>query len=345
MMTYDARAWLIWLVAGGLLSIVAANPLILVLLLLISRLVEYGCAPLESRGWRLPFWRISLAILAFSTLFNVLMAHVGRTILFTLPLGWPLIGGPITLEAAAYGFISGLHLVVLLSFFLAFNTIVPVSHLTGLTPSALHEMGLVMLIAITYVPETARQFRRIRDAQAIRGHRLNGLCAWQPVLIPLLISGLERAFNLSETMVARGYGSTTESRVPPRTRALLIGGLLLALAGALRLAWAGSDGWLLLVAGALAVGAAYYSLSRRVVRTHYRPRRWIWTDTLLVVGAIVSLLPLLSMSGPGQSPLAYSPYPQLMPPPFNLWTGLCLFGLAVPAILSAVVGSPLEAPR
>lgn len=345
MRQYDARAWLVWLLAGALLAITAANPLYLVLLLIISRLVQYACMPLASAGWRLPFWRIAVMILFFSTLFNFLTAHFGETVLHTLPAGWPLIGGPLTLEAAVYGFINGLRLVTMLSFFLAFNTIVPVSDLSGLTPRALHELGLVMLIAITYIPETIRQFHRIRDAQAIRGHQLNGLRAWRPVIIPLLIAGLERALNLAETMVARGYGSTEQVGMPRRLRATLLAGLLLVLGGGLRLAWRGGDGWLLLIAGGLVVGWAYRELSRRVARTRYRPRRWTTGDTLVVVGALLSLLPLLPWPGLALAGLAYTPYPQLRPPPFALLAGLTMLGLVAP-VVPVVVGRPaLEVAR
>lgn len=332
MRLYDARAWLIWLLAGGLLAITAGNPLYLILLLVISRLVQYACAPLASPGWRLPFWRIAVMILLFSTIFNFLTAHFGETVLHTLPAGWPLIGGPLTFEAAVYGFINGLRLVTMLSFFLAFNTIVPVSDLAGLTPRALHELGLVMLIAITYIPETIRQFRRIRDAQAIRGHQLNGLRAWRPVLIPLLIAGLERALNLAETMVARGYGSTDHVGMPRRVRVALLFGLLLILGGGLRLAWRGVDGWLLLFAGLLVVAFSYYHLSRRVVRTRYRPRKWTVEDAFVILGALISLLPLLPWPGQELTGLAYTPYPRLHPPPFALLVGLAILGLAAPAI-------------
>jgi energy-coupling factor transport system permease protein len=343
MRTYDARAWLVWLLVGGLLGIVTGNPFYLLLLLLISRVVQFACEPSASGGWRLPFWRVSLMILIFSTLFNLLTAHAGRTVLTTLPANWPLIGGPLTLEAAVYGFLNGLRLVTLLSFFTAFNAIVAVSDLTGLTPRALHELGLVMLIAVTYVPETAGQFRRIRDAQAIRGHRMNGLRAWRPVLIPLLIAGLERALNLSETMVARGYGSTTHVVTPFRARALFLVGLLLSLGGALRLAWAAPDGWLWIILGILVIGWAYYALSRLAPRTRYRPRRWLWTDTVLVGGAMLALLPLLPLPGLGRGALLYSPYPHLTLPPFDLRLGLCLFGLVAPAVLGLMAGRPMEA--
>ncbi len=343
MIAFDARAWLAWLFAGGLTAMMTSNPLYLVLLLLISRVVETACAPIEARGWHLPFWRISLMILAFSTLFNLLMAHVGQTVIYSLPDSWPLIGGPLTLEAAVYGFLNGLRLVVLLSFFLAFNTIVPVNELASLTPRALHDLGLVMLIAITYVPETMRQFQRIRDAQAIRGHQIDGLRAWRPVVIPLLIAGLERALNLSETMVARGYGSTNRAAMPARTRMLMLAGLVLALGGALRLTWGAVDGWLIMAAGALAVALAYRDLSRHVTHTRYRPRPWRMVDSFVAMSAFAALHPLLPLPGIGRTSLAYTPYPQLTPPPFNFWVGLGLLGLVVPAVLAAVGTPQLEA--
>jgi energy-coupling factor transport system permease protein len=332
--TFDARAWVVWLFVGGLLAILIGNPLYLILLLLISLVVRYACSPAETSGLQLPFWRVSLMILVFSTFFNMLTAHVGQTVLGELPAGWPLIGGPITLEAAAYGFLSGLRLVTLLSFFLAFNSIVPVAQLTGLAPAALHEMGLVMLIAITYVPETARQFRRIRDAQAIRGHRLRGFRDWRPILIPLLIAGLERALNLAETMVSRGYGHASAAAVPLRPQLLLLIGLLLAFVGALRLAWAASLGLPLIMAGIIAVALAYRHLSHGYVRTLYRPRRWAWADTILVAGALIPLLLLLPLPGVGRSALAYAPYPQFFPPPFDPVAGLAILGLSIPAALA-----------
>ena len=334
MRVFDPRAWVVWLLAGGLLALSTRNPLYLLLLLIISRVVHGACAVPGAAALRLPFWRLAGAILLFSTLFNLLTAHVGETELAALPDGWWLIGGPLTLEAAVYGFITGLSLITLLALFLAFNAIVPTTELAGLTPAALFELGLVLLVAITYVPETARQFQRIREAQAIRGHRLRGLRDWRPIAIPLLVGGLERALNLAETMVARGYGATEQVGIPQRTRLLLLLGLALALGGALRLSWGATDGWALIAAGVVAVALAYRGLSRRVARTRYRPRRWTWADTAIVVAALLPLALLwLPLSGGG---LGYAPYPRLSAPPFSVVAGALLLGLAAPAALEAV---------
>lgn len=339
-MILDVRAWVAWLFAGGLLAILTSNPFYLILLLIISRLVEYACAPRTPHQWRLPFWRIAVVILFFSTLFNALTAHFGQTTLFALPAQWPLIGGDITLEAAVFGFLNGLRLITLLSFFLAFNSIVPAGQLAGLTPRALHEIGLVLLIAITYIPETIGQYRRIRDAQAIRGYRMRGWRTWHPILIPLLISGLEHALNLSETMVARGYGSTTSVSMPARARAAMLAGLLLTLAGALRLVWGGLDGWALIATGGLAIAGAYLDLSRQVSRTQYYDRRWSLSDTWVVIGALIALGILLV----SRRSLNYSPYPDLTSPPFDTWVGMAILGLVVPVIITLLDKPAIEVP-
>ena len=77
-----------------------------------------------------------------------------------------------------------------------------------MAPRAFYDLGVVVLIALTYVPQTMQQWQRIREAQAIRGHRWRGVRDWQPLVIPLFIGGLERAMALAEAMVARGYGAT-----------------------------------------------------------------------------------------------------------------------------------------
>lgn len=334
MRAFRAQAWGVWLLAGGALVLATRNPLYLLLLLAISCIAQASCAN-GPAGPRLRYGRIAAFILLFSTLFNLLTAHVGETVLLTLPAGWWLIGGPITLEAAVYGFITGLGLVTLLSFFVAFNVIVPTGELIGLVPAALYELGLVLLLAITYVPETGRQLQRIREAQAIRGHRVRGLRDWRPIVIPLLVGGLERAMNLAETMVARGFGAVAHVATPWRVRLGLLAGLALTLAGALRLAWSGADGWALIGAGALAIALAYRTLSRGVRRTRYRPRPWTTADTTIVAGALLPLLLLLPLPALAGAGLGFEPYPRLALPAFSPWAGLLLLGLAVPAVWQA----------
>lgn len=337
----DARVWVVWVLATAALAMTVRNPLYTLILLLIARVVDVACGRADA-GLGLPLVRITLVVLFFATVFNGLFVHTGQTVLFQLPDALPLIGGPITLEGIIYGLETGLILLALLFLFVTFNRVISPAELVRLTPRAFHDLGVVILIAITYVPETARHLERIREAQAIRGHRLRGLRDWRPVVIPLLVGGLERAMGVAEAMVARGYGATAGQEQTSPVLAGLALGLLLLLSGWFLALWQGALGWLLLALGALLLGGLLWFNGRRVQYTHYRVRPWSRNDTLVL---LLSLLPVLAVFLPwpfiGHDTLAYTPYPRLHLPPFDPIIGLLLLFLLVPAIVSLLPGPAL----
>ena len=325
---YSPLAWLTWVLAAAVVAMMVRNPLYSVLLIAVFRLVGQACAR-PNAGFRLPFWRITAVILLFSTLFNAFSVHIGQTVLFTLPAAWPIIGGDITLEAAAFGFSNGLLLLALMAAFLAFNTAVSLSDLTRLTPRALHDMGMVVLIAITYLPETHRHLQRIREAQAARGHKLRGLRDWRPLLVPLLVGGMERAMNLAEAMAARGYGATADRRLSLRYQAGLLGGLLLGFSGwGLTFTDWARAGWLLLAIGAALFILMLRRLGRQSPHTRHRPRPWTRWDSAMVATALTPLA--LALIGGGA--LAWSPYPAITPPPFDVAAGMAMLLFVFPVI-------------
>jgi energy-coupling factor transport system permease protein len=329
---FDARAWLIWIAAAAILAMAARNPLYSLILLLASRLVDMTWTVRRPPG-RLPFWRAAALILVLSAAYQALFVHMGMITLFDLPDDWPLIGGPVTMEAVVYGLTNGLVLVTLLSVFITLNNVVPASDVLRLMPAALYDLGVVVLIALTYVPETTHHLRRIREAQAIRGHQSRGLRDWRPIVIPLLIGGLERSMNVAEAMVARGYGATADIR-PDRTAQLsLVMGLVLSLGGWLLAVWQGWVGWLILAAGLVIIATVFWRGRRRSPRTTYRPHAWSGFDNYL---ALVALWPVLLVLLPwpliDHSTLAYSPFPRFVWPTFDVWLGLAMGSLALPAI-------------
>ena len=333
----DPRSWALWLLAGAILTMSTRNPFYLVLLLSISRSVDAICGRRYSGSWSLPFWRLSATILIFSVVFNMLMAHVGSTVLATLPESWWLIGGPVTLEAAIFGLVSGLSLITLLSFFLAFTHVVPPHRMIQLVPRALHELGLVALIAMTFIPQTIVQQKRIREAQAIRGYQARGLRSWRPLVIPLLVGGMERSLNLAETMVSRGFGSVESRQQSTSARLLLVLSVSLALGGAIWLAWGGIAGWIVVAAGLGVLLVAYWLMGRGVRHTRYRAQSWQWQDTVVVVAAVLPvLLLMLPLDVIDRSTLSYAPYSVSIVPQFDAIVGLILFTLAAPSILELV---------
>ncbi len=330
---FAAQAWVIWLLTMAVLTLMTRNPFYIVILLLIARVDQLACA-IPGAGLKLRFWRLAFVVVALSILFNLLLVHIGETVWATLPGNWWVIGGILTLEAAVYGAISGLILVTLLAVFLAFNSVIPASELIRLTPRALANIGLVVMIAITYVPETAEQLQRIREAQALRGHKIKGLRDWQPIVIPLLIGGLERAMSLAETMVARGYGATSNVRQSMTLQLGLLSALLLALGGWILTFWVDWAGWIMVLVGIGLLVALSLWLGRQVHHTRYRPRQWVWKDWAVVAGALIplvlALLPTLLVDQPFYY---YTPYPRAELPEFNVLIGLSLATLAVPAII------------
>jgi energy-coupling factor transport system permease protein len=329
----DARAWLLWALTVLLAASYNRNPLYSVLLLLVVMWAHAGCVPAEEQD-AAPLTPLRFALIAvpLAALFNALSSSIGTTVLFDLPVGLPLVGGAVTLEALVFGAINGLNLTVIFVGFTTFNRALTTRALLRLTPRAFHESGVVLSIALTFVPQTLKNLARIREAQAVRGHRVQGIRDWIPILTPLLVSALERALALAESMVARGYAAVART-IHLRIRLLLALGLLTVLGGWLAYLFAPVAQAAALVVSALGVallGGALWLAGRAVRHTVYRPRRWRARDTLIVVGC----LPLLFLLFTRRAVVTYSPYPTLTLPPFNAVIGLSILGLLVPAFLT-----------
>jgi energy-coupling factor transport system permease protein len=328
----DARIWLLWVCSGMAAATTARNPLYSLIILLAAWAVQAQCALAGRRG--LPLLPLGVAVITLSALFNGLLTHFGATVLLYLPAQWPIIGGPLTLEAIVYGACNGLALLALLGIFSALNVCVPTHELVRLTPRSLHSLGVVLLIAASYGPQTARHLQLIREAQAVRGHKLRRVRDWRPIVIPLLVGGLERSVGLAEAMVARGYGATENVGPSAATRAVLTLSLLLLLGGWLLAVFGNWLGLPLLALGMAALGAVLLRLRRLQQISVYRPRPLGWNA--LVVGllaALTLLVVLLPLPWFDRTTLVYSPYPRLALPTFDPLIGLALALLAAPALV------------
>jgi len=324
------RSWLAWLAAVLLALSLTRTPLLLGLIVVCLAVLSHTLgdeaqpAPLP-----LPWLRMAALILGFSALFNALTAHFGRTVLFTLPASLPLLGGNVTLEAAVYGLLNGL---VLLGFLLVFRLLyqaLPVQALIGLLPRGLYPVAVVLSIALSFVPASLMQWQQIRAAQALRGHRVRGLRDALPLLLPLLVGGLERALQLAEAMTARGFGSlgANKQAQPDRLRLGMVLGLLLLLGGLLAmLFWQQATlGWAATVLGGVLLWVMLWLQGRRVQRTVYRRHRWSRADSLLLAAAV--LLAGVMVFAARRGWLAYSPYPALSWPTLKLWLPTVLLPL------------------
>jgi biotin transport system permease protein len=74
-------------------------------------------------------------------------------------------------------------------------------------------IGLVLAMALRFIPLVAERADRIREAQAARGGSVRGLRGLTTTVVPLLVQVLQLAHTVSEALDARGADD-----VPPARR-------------------------------------------------------------------------------------------------------------------------------
>jgi energy-coupling factor transport system permease protein len=201
---------------------------------------------------------------------------------------------------------------------MALNAIVPSHELVRMIPPAFQDLSVVILIAVTYIPETRRHLQRIREAQAVRGHRPKGLRDWRPLFVPLLVGGLERAMQLSEAMVARGHAHASASGRRTVITLALVAGIVISISGWIVSVLWGGAGYIIMSAGGLILIIAIIHEGRKVKRTRFHSSNWSIMDTAMAAAAFLALL-LVFVIWPlfGTRELNYNPYPVLGLPDYH----------------------------
>jgi energy-coupling factor transport system permease protein len=330
----NALVWFAWAAGLMVITLTTRNPLYLLIALGVTRVMNAGL-PRDLTRAQLPLWRMALFIVPLSALFNAVSVHVGDTVLFNIPGDIPVFSGAVTLEGLVYGAINGLMLVTILSIFQTLNAATAPRDWMRFAPRSYQSIGMTMSIAMGFVPQVIRRLREVREAQAVRGHRVKGIRDWLPLWVPLLTGGMEQSMQMSEAMVARGFGATQSQSSSAKRQTLLAAGLLLALAGwfsrffALQLEW---PGWVMVIAGSLTVIA---SLIRRNSTPHttlqdqrLTKRDWVCLG-LFAAGVLAYVLPALLGT---TASLFWSPYPVVTLPAFDVWLGLALLVFIAPIV-------------
>lgn len=336
--TGDVRAWLLWGAAASLPLITGRHPLILLELLVIVVIVRSVCLPRQVRhGWG---WLLRIAAIAvpIGVLFNTLTVHAGEQRMFTIPESIPFIGGPLTWNAAVYGVLSGMTIVVLVAVGTTVAAAIEWTALMRLLPNRAGGLAVAGSVAWSFLPQLARSWREIRESQAARGHQWRGLRDFAPLMVPLLAGGLDRSVTTAEALEARGFGVHAASNRVDRFEALMIiGALTLAVAGLYLLA----VGELLLSLGIIAVFVAFaviiILLGRSKVialTTHYRASMWTTRDTAISVGALIPIVTTATALQVVPVALRYEPYPNITYPQSEPLVILLIALLALPAIVS-----------
>ena len=334
MTTLHPSAWIAWLTAICVFAFVVTNPLYMVLALaavIVVHLSFRADASPVGRAVRV-FLIVGVVLLVIRILFIGLLPNPGRTTLVVLPqihtprwLGGFELGGPLRAEVLVEAASEGLRLIVVLAAFGVLNARADLAGVLRTVPPVFRDVGLVVSIAVAFVPGVMRTLRDVRDAQRLRGE--NGLRRLAPTLVvPVLGLSLERALLLAESMDVRGYGRSGSA---PASRTWLTTGTTLLLVS--MAAWVAGFQQIaiaLTAAGAAMVVWGFRQASVRSVTTRLQQRRVTAFDLVVIVASTLAVVGTILASARA----SYDPYPVVAWPPFAWRVAALTMLFAVPAL-------------
>lgn len=207
--------WTLWLALVVTYCILTYNPLYqLTLMITLSAVAVARKQPLKS------YIKVAIAMSAIPLLVNIFLVRKGGVIIYTIPkeiVIWGtatptlIFAGPITAESTLFAAVMAIFLTNTVTAFQVFNNCAKPDALLRLMPSGYPAAALTSSIALRFIPQVMADHSTIRDAQTTRGVRLDTgpliqrLGNQLSIIAPTVITSLERSFNLSESMAARGY--------------------------------------------------------------------------------------------------------------------------------------------
>lgn len=352
-------AWWGYALAIAVAGSTTTNPLLLLGFIAVICLVTVsrrGSNP-WARSFRLYLY-LAVFIIVVRIGFRVLFGGAdGPTILFTLPeiplpswvRGIRLLG-PVSLESVLSGFYDGARLAMIVVCFGAANSLANPKKLLASLPGALYELGTVMIVAVSALPQLGESLQRVARARKLRRApatrtRRERLRVVETIIVPVLSDALERSLSLAASMDVRGYGRTGTQT--PRDRALSLGLALVSMGGlavwAFRFLGGVPDLRLLdipvisTVLLAVGVGAAVAALrisGRDVQRTQYRPIRWGLAETLAVACGVIPAVTIYLRANYGDAWILFPSVSPFQWPALDLPLLLVLIVAALPAFIT-----------
>jgi energy-coupling factor transport system permease protein len=335
----DPRAWVLWAFAASLPAMLGRNPWPLIATLAAVSVVRLAWSQRMPGGshWSL-FVRLAIVFALIGILFNVLTVRSGDQVIARIPEALPLVGGELTLNAAVYGVLGGLALVLLVLVGTTVSALLDWTAIVRLLPPGLTTMAVAGSVAFTLLPQTAIAFREIREAQMARGHRIRGARDFLPIIVPMLGGGLERAITLSEALESRGFGASTHagrrSSSWIRYGAAIALGLGALSAFALASGRTGLGVAAIVLAVLLLAPAVVSGRSATVARTRYRSTEWLPRDTAVAVASAIALVGTLLTLQITPDALRYEPYPNLSMPRVDIPLLAAVLSLLMPALVA-----------
>ena len=303
-------AWWVWALGLATAASRTTNPLLLLLIVAVAGWVVARRRPDApwSRSYAV-FLRLGLVVIAIRVLFTVFFGTgIGTHVMLTLPSiplpDWAAgvaIGGPVTAEELLVAFYRGLALATMLACIGAANSLASPARLLASVPAALYEVGVAIVVAMTFAPQLVGDVTRVRTARRLRGRTDRGVRAVLGSVMPVLEGSLERAVDLAAAMDSRGYGRTgpVTRRARLTATSLLLAGLVGVCVGVYALLDGGTPGAVglpVLLLGSATGAAGMVLAGRRSIRTRYRPDPWAMPEWLVSLAGVVPATVLVIVS-------------------------------------------------
>jgi energy-coupling factor transport system permease protein len=281
-----------------------SNPLVH-LLIVAALAVTVACArrytdvTAATRALFATFLRLGLLTIAIRLVFGLVFGTgtTGGPVLFTVPTvalpTWTAgvsIGGPVTSGGMLASVAAGLWLTTLLAAVAAANVLADPRELLRSVPGALYEVGVSIVVALTFAPQLVADARRIRTARRLRGQSGHGIASFARTAVPVLEGGLEQAMVLAASMDSRGYGR--RGAQSPARRRVVAGSVLASLGllgfGLLALLGLGGNtvGLTCVLAGAAIAGVGLVAGGQNT-RSRYRSIPWSVGELVVLVSSSV----------------------------------------------------------
>jgi energy-coupling factor transport system permease protein len=334
-------AWWLWAILMAAIAAGTTNPIYLFSIIFVVLLVvnfRKSDAPWSKsiKG----FIYAGILIVVIRTFLVIITPDIfGDYLLFTLPeIQLPSIfagiklGGAIKANTLYFAFKQGLRFATILICIGAAQSLASPYRLLKSVPAALYEIGLSIIVAMTFAPQLAQDAKRVREAQFLRGRKIKGIKPFAKTIVPILEGAMERALNLASSMDSRGYGRKihqTKVKKNITNIFMLLGllGIIFGLSGLLGVFSQTNIGFLNLFIGLVFAFFSLWLAGKNASRTKYRADKWEIPEVLVVFSAIFGLVALRfsepTVLNPPTSPLSF--------PQIDLVSLVCIF-LALLAI-------------
>ena len=290
-------AWWAW--ALGLVACVSrtTNPILVALIVAVAGWVVARRRP--EAPWANSFalfCRLGVVVIAIRVVVAMILGGgLGDHVLFTLPsiqlpdwVAGITLGGPVTAEALLSALYEGAVIAAILACIGAANSLASPARLLATVPAALYEVGVSIVVALSFAPQLVADVSRVQTARRLRGRPHRGVRALAGSVMPVFEGALERAVDLAAAMDSRGYGRTRPMK--PRdqfiARALVVMSLIALSIGVYALV-DGVDGswmsWLFVAIGIICAVVGLRIAGRRSIRTRYRPDPWALPEWLVLL--------------------------------------------------------------